>query len=620
MIAETRILAGAEAIDVYFASAFAASELSSDDAQVWHYLLVTLSACLRQGHTCLALRDVAERPPFWADTDEMCFPSFAALEAITVQAVSATCAAQALVYERGLLYSQRYHTFECDVVDALRQRAQPAPLSDSAVSRCQTLWPLLFDTAAHSEQDWQQVAVAGSLSQRFCIINGGPGTGKTYTVARLMLALQAMSDSPLSIQLAAPTGKAAQRLKESVAGTLAKIDAQPGSQLFEQIPDDAVTLHRLLGVSQYGVDTRYNASNPLPLDVLIVDEASMVDLALMARVLRALPDHARLYLVGDADQLPAVESGNVLDALIYPDSQNSTTDEGVHPDARPVIAKLCPHLPLLPGNHSAVPWVYTLQTSQRFGGDMAVTAAAVRHGDAGAAWQSLSPVSSSPTLYPDSAVSVAPLPASMSALTALARNSMQPVFDAQSPEQALAAINQCRWLAPLKKGPFGVEQLNVLLESVVSGAASYRVGAHYRGRAVMVTRNHYAQGLFNGDVGVIWPDSKGQLKAWFESADGSLRSFNLSRLPSVETAFAMTIHKSQGSEFARVIMVLADNDNAQAAALYHRGLLYTGLTRAKKQCLILSDKPTFSRMVRSRDRRFSGLRQRMHATAARDGD
>lgn len=619
MIAETRLLAGAEAIDVYFASAFAASELDSDDAQVWHYLLVTLSACLRQGHTCLALGDVAERPPFWADTDDVCFPSLTALEAITQQAVSVASTAQALVYERGLLYSQRYYTFECDVVNALHQRSEPEPLNENAVKRCQTLWPHLFDTDQHGEQDWQQVAVAGSLFQRFCIINGGPGTGKTYTVARLMLALQAMSESPLTIQLAAPTGKAAQRLKESVAGALAKIDARADSRLFEQVPDEAVTLHRLLGVSQYGVDTRYNAANPLSLDVLIIDEASMVDLALMARVLRALPAHARLYLVGDADQLPAVESGNVLDALIHADSQATPGRDGVHPDARSKIAKLCPHLPLLSGSDEAVPWVYTLQASQRFGGELAVTAEAVRQGDADAAWHSLSPVSSTPNAYPDSAVSVAPLPTAVNALTALARNSMQSIVAAQSPEQALAAINQCRWLTPLRKGPFGVDQLNILLETVVSGAAPYRVGAHYQGRAVMVTRNHYAQNLFNGDVGVIWPDGKGQLKAWFESAEGSLRPFNLSRLPSVDTAFAMTIHKSQGSEFTQVIMVLADSDNAQAMTLYHRGLLYTGLTRAKKQCLILSDKPTFTRMVRSRDRRFSGLRQRMHCVVSQQG-
>ncbi len=613
-IANTRLLAGAEAIDVYFASAFAVDEFEDEHASVWHNVLITLSVYLRQGHTCLSLAEIATRQPPWAaDPDTLHFPSLSELDAIARQALSAQKSAQALVYERGLLYSQRYYTFELDVINALRLRNAPVDIDEHALARCHALWPALFDSGQHSEQDWQQVAVAGALSKRFCIINGGPGTGKTYTVTRLMLALQAMSETPLAIQMAAPTGKAAQRLKESVASALTTLNGKVDAALLRQIPDEAKTIHRLLGVSQFGIDTRYNAENPLDVDVLIVDEASMVDLALMARLLRALPEHTRLYLVGDADQLPAVESGNVLDALIHAEPYDPADSDAVHPDVRAVIAKLCPHLPLLSANPSALPWVHTLKVSQRFGGELATVSGAIRKGDSGNAWQLLTHADSPPTSFPDATVSCAPLPASVTALSALARRSMQEIMDAGSPEQALNAINQCRWLTPVKKGPFGVGQLNTLLESVVSSTMSLRVGPHYQGRAIMITRNHYAQKLFNGDVGVVWPDSRGQLKAWFENPDGGVRMLNLSRLPNVDTAFAMTIHKSQGSEFSRVIMVLSANDNEQAAGLYHRGLLYTGLTRAKKQCLILSDKVTFSAMVRRRDSRFSGLRQRVHA-------
>ncbi|GGW89718.1 exodeoxyribonuclease V subunit alpha [Alteromonas halophila] len=604
---------GTEAIDGYFANAFRVDSLSENEATIWKQVLMSLSLFVRQGHTCLDLAMIANRRPVWEDNDDWRFPDVSALTELTEKALGDMRTSEALVFEQGLLYMQRYYTFEQDVVSAVRARSHAQPLSEQALARCQSVWPALFDCTPHTVQDWQQVAVAGSLSQPFCIINGGPGTGKTYTVTRLMLALQAMSETPLTIQLAAPTGKAAQRLKESVANTLAGMEDTRLGQLKTHVPDEAATLHRLLGVNQYGVQTRYHEENTLALDVLIVDEASMIDLAMMARLLRALPEHARLYLVGDADQLPAVESGNVLDALIHAASQTHNDTAGVHPDSRAGIARLCPHLPLLATDPKAVKWVHSLHVSQRFGGKLAATARAVQAGEADDAWQQMAQLDTPPEVFPEQAVSVAPLTA-LTTLTALARDSLSPVFSAQSPQQALAAINHCRWLTPVRRGPYGVGQLNALLESVVSNRASHRVGPHYQGRAVMVTRNHYAQNLFNGDVGVIWPDGRGQLKAWFERAEGGLRAFNLSRLPDVDTAFAMTIHKSQGSEFARVIMVLATTDSEQAAALYHRGLLYTGLTRAKEQCLILAHQAAFVKMVTSQDARFSGLRQRIHGS------
>ena len=599
-------LEGVAAIDYYFARAFCeAVSLDEDGQACWFNILVSLSYMQRQGHTCLSLASIAERTLFSDEDNEggVTFPSLTRLIQITRQALSQYDEPVALMYDHGLLYSRRYWQFETTIAEAIAQRQAPILLSDEEYQACQDIWPRLFSVAPANQQDWQQIAVASALVQRFCVINGGPGTGKTYTVTRLLLALQAMANGSLRIQLAAPTGKAAQRLTESVNQSLTQFESQLDASLLAAIPRDASTVHRLLGLARFGVRARRDQRTPLDIDVLIVDEASMVDLALMARLMRALPDDARVYLIGDADQLPAVESGNVLESMIgeLPEEPAVTSSMRAH------LVKLCDHLPLLPlaANKQDDAWVHSLRKSQRFGGKLAEVATAIQRGNTDQALSVITQAESALEGLSNDDVRLARLPDNPQSLKSLAKASFASLFASNTAQEALDALRHCRWLTPLRQGPYGVENLNRIIEQALAESYEVLPGSQYAGRPVMIVENQYAQRLFNGDVGVLWPDEDGQLKAWFEDTDAGVRALSLSRLPRVETVFAMTVHKSQGSEFSQVVMVVPDSQSTQSQALNNRSLLYTGLTRAKKGALLLSSRQVLADVIARKQARVS---------------
>ena len=649
-------LAGTEAIDRQIATAFSRTDsLDKESRQIWAALLVCLSSMQRNGHSCVVLSSIANKR-FFDDINEnkesqgsdvseelqqssqprkegIVFPSLTSLIKVVKDALSDEKISPLFVYQHGRLYSRRYFEFEQEIARHVAQRTTYEPLDEDSVGRVKALWPDIFPTDVTDEQDWQQVAVAKCLVQRFSVINGGPGTGKTYTVLRLLLALQACNDK-LNIVLAAPTGKAQQRMTESISSSIEGLRGKVNDDTLQKVPTDALTLHRLLGLREHTVATRYHQHHMLNVDVLIVDEASMVDLALMARILRALPCHARLYFIGDADQLPAVELGNVLEQLVesplLDDSSTSLTTSsipkqvsaqnenlalnigGVPNHIRQYIAKLCPHLPLLPVDESAKSWVATLQAPKRFKGQLAQVAWAMQQGNvlhvetALSVYEKHSDIEGTDLLkqgvylLPEKLVNV-------NDLRRLAKESFETVLNATDATSALRALNKVRWLTPVRKGPNGVEGLNALVFDAIKPKIKRWEGRFYQGQPIMIVKNHHPQRLSNGEVGVIWPDETGKLLAWFELSSGELRSISLSRLPQFETVFAMTIHKSQGSEFDNVVMLLPQPESEKAANLCHRGLVYTGLTRAKFGCLIIADKPVLKQMVETVDKRFSGL-------------
>lgn len=691
-------LFGIEAIDKFVAKAFGfIDELAQEERFIWAGVLAYLSYMQRNGHSCIYLKEVAGTTLFKeTDTEEAAglsaqvqesesassihnpqgviyqqepeqalktgleLPQLTPLLKIVKSALGNEQVAQLFVYENGRLYSRRYYEFEQEVARDIVKRAALTPLTEDANDKVKQLWPAIFPTETTDQQDWQQIAVAKSLMQGFCVINGGPGTGKTYTVLRLLLALQAC-DKDLNIVLAAPTGKAQQRMTESIVNSIEGLRGKVEDTALDNVPIDAVTLHRLLGLREYGVSTKYNQHNQLAADVLIVDEASMVDLALMTRIVRALPDHARLYFIGDADQLPAVELGNVLEQLVsnttrfdVEENASPSDESSLHIDSDPLslggvpslmrqhIATLCPHLPMLPVNEQAKSYVATLQAPQRFKGQVAKVATAIQKGDAGGAIAAIAEGG-------DGSSKTANLAATTKSrlkegvhlwsegevgsrdLHELAKESFFPIFDANSADEALNRLNYVRWLTPVRKGAMGVEGLNSLVFDAIKHKIKKREGHFYQGQPIMIVKNHHPQRLSNGEVGVIWPDSTGKLYAWFyqdakgadqqassgtgENATGVqnqmqkqvLRSISLSRVPQFETVYAMTIHKSQGSEFNHVVLILPKPDSEKTANLFHRGLVYTGLTRAKGGCLIISDNTTFSHMVQRVDKRYSGL-------------
>ena len=366
---------------------------------------------------------------------------------------------------------------------------------------------------AKTGTDLQEVAAKKAVTSDFTVITGGPGTGKTWTVMRILaLLLEQPGGEKLRIALAAPTGKAAARLTESVRAV---------SETFA-----ATTIHRLLGYLPGSPYFRHDAENPLSFDVVIVDEASMVDLALMAKLVAAVPPEARLILLGDRDQLASVEAGSVL------------------ADICAAAESAAPNEPL----HGAV---VALRRNYRFAetGGIYRVSIAINSGDTEAAIAALQEG------WRRSRMAAATRCAQTGrCLAPTDRDRFRAFLKTDDPLEALAHLQKFRILCAVRQGPFGVENLNAVAEEVLAdaGLLAPRRG-WYRGQPIMITQNDYNLALFNGDSGIILPDpgAGGELRAFFLSAEGRLRRFLPSRLPAHETAFAITVHKSQGSEFRK---------------------------------------------------------------------
>jgi exodeoxyribonuclease V alpha subunit len=519
--------------------------------------------------------------------------------------------------EQGRLYLHRYREYEASLSRAIRQRAQGTPPGIDETLLQRGLERFFPATSASGAPDVQRAAASTAVRNKFCVICGGPGTGKTRTVIVLLaLLLEQSGDEPLRIALAAPTGKAAARLQESLQKwkpTLPCTDAVKA-----RLPDESFTLHRLLGGLPDSTRFKYDRENPLPFDVVVVDEASMVDLALMSKLFAATPSTARLILLGDKDQLASVQAGSVLGDICQRPSE--------------------------PVSHPLASCIVELQTNYRSGADNGILALSqsINDGDANRALGLLSwqgdpdNPTSTPALTQSSArhrpASDSPLPTSSlvsrtgSGVFATMRPTPARLKDRlrgqaidgfgealrlRDPVAALKGLNRFRILCAVRMGAFGVESLNRTVEEILSEAGIISTRERwYAGRPILVTRNDPALKLFNGDIGIILPDpASGELRAWFHDPDGAARSLPPVRLPEHETVFAMTVHKSQGSEFDEVMFILPDRDSPVVT----RELLYTGVSRASRRVEMWFDQPTFRAAVARRVVRASGLRDALWA-------
>ncbi len=505
-----------------------------------------------------------------------------------------------LVLEGERLYLGRYWQYEVDLAQRLRQRAAPSMLPLDMPRLRQGLDWLFPPTAG--EVDRQRLAAALALLRPLALIAGGPGTGKTHTVAAI-LALLLDQQPGLRIALVAPTGKAASRLTEglrSLEGHLQTLGAE--SPVAGQI--QAQTLHRLLGMVPGRTLPHYHADHPLHLDLLVVDEASMIDLPLMAKTLAALPEQARLILLGDPDQLASVEAGAVF-ADICAQAQASGYSSTLQ-SALDVLACPLPSSPSEPAGLSDT--LVVLDKSHRFDaeGGIGQLAQWVRQGDARGVEEAL--------MTPEAGLEWQPLPSLRDLpdhLTALSAE-FAPIFAAPDAAAALAASSRFRLLCALRRGPYGVTAINQALEQRLRHQGHIGKESHwYRGRPLLITANDYRLGLFNGDTGVIWPDDQGRWQAWFPQSDGGLRAFSPSRLPPHETAYALSVHKAQGSELDRLLLILPPED----APLLTRELLYTAITRARRGMTIWAPLGLLTTMVERQVRRASGLAERLAGRA-----
>ncbi|MBY0454430.1 MAG: exodeoxyribonuclease V subunit alpha [Burkholderiaceae bacterium] len=617
-----------------------------------------------RGHTCLLLAPLVHRPGAllgWPDEAQDALAALWASLPRTLGDWYAALAASSVVYASGhnadegqplvlsgaahapRLYLRRYWVYECAVAQQILQRTATPIAVDAAAVRP---WlDRLFPARPHalpSDFDWQKLACAMALRGHLSVITGGPGTGKTYTAARLLALLFAVDAQPerLRVALAAPTGKAAARLKQSIDAALVELDACVGGALdlpaLTQRMGAARTLHALLGARPDTRKFRYHAGQLLDIDVLIVDEASMVHLEMMAALLAALPASARVVFLGDKDQLASVEAGAVLGDLCR-DAQAGRYSAATADYALTATGQILPSGYLQTAGTPAPLAQHTvmLRESRRFGGPIGQLALAVNAGDAGRA-RSLLMADTGGALsryYPqghDPAVVLQLALHGRSGAPACYRHYLECL--AQGPSSAdalgheswvknvLAAFERFRLLCAVREGEWGAAGLNRAVQSAlrVAGWLNPR-GEWYAGRPVMVTRNDPALGVFNGDIGIALPSlprtaaaadvqdrdaaSGIGLRVYF--ADGpQVRSVGVGRLAHVETAFAMTVHKSQGSEFEHTVLVLPPH----AGAILSRELVYTGITRARQAFTLVSAQPgLLSAALQRPTQRASGL-------------
>ncbi|PPK35935.1 exodeoxyribonuclease V subunit alpha [Pseudomonas laurylsulfatiphila] len=540
-----------------------------------------------------------------------------------------------LVLSGKRLYLRRYWAYERRIDLSLRERLTEHESTPNDLLQRLTG---LFGPARPGEViDWQKLACALATRSAFSIVTGGPGTGKTTTVVRLLALLQAPAveaGMPLRIRLAAPTGKAAARLTESISQQVRTLKVSEAIR--EKIPSDVTTVHRLLGSRPGTRHFRHHAGNRLPLDVLVVDEASMIDLEMMANLLDALPAHARLVLLGDKDQLASVEAGAVLGDLcrdaeagwyspqtrqwLEAVSGESLQAGGLQEDTR--------------GAHPLAQQVVMLRHSRRFGEGSGIGQLArwVNQQQPEEARKLLSARSHDDvyglslkgeqdrTLERLLLEGHGEAPQGYRHYLTLLRKQRPPL---DSPledsrwtnwaREVLQAFDAFQLLCAVRKGPWGVEGLNQRVTDALLRARLIDSDQQwYEGRPVLMTRNDYGLGLMNGDIGIALklPEQEGHgkqvLRVAFPRNDGQggVRFVLPSRLNDVETVYAMTVHKSQGSEFAHTALILPDALNP----VLTKELIYTGITRAKDWFTLIESRPgVFEEAVKRRVKRLSGL-------------
>lgn len=476
-----------------------------------------------------------------------------------------------LIIDGSRLYLNRYWFYENFVSEKILSLLQRKTKTDTVSIKATA--EALFAQQADIDQD-QMAAIIAAAGKTFSVISGGPGSGKTSTVIRILAVLVAQNPS-YRISLAAPTGKAAARMMDSIRQRIDQLDIAANIKM--AIPVEARTIHRLLGYRHQGFS--YHQQHRLPVDCVVIDEASMIDLKLMYQLLAALPDTAQLILLGDRDQLASVAAGNVLGDITGQGHRLDTVDGGIA---------------------SATS---LLRSNYRFGRDSTIgeLAALVRSGDTSRAIELLATNESGLRWFNETAEDI-----HEDALH-WAYDAYQPIFDSDSPAEALDVYDKTRLLCATNRGPFGVEALNSRISVALQARNHLAELPLFAGLPIMITRNFRELGLFNGDTGILWLFD-GELRACFRGGDGSIRDLSINRLPEYKPAWASTVHKSQGSEFDSVLLVLPADAQAEVLS---RELVYTGITRARQQFLLHAPDATLLQAIKRLTRRHSGLAARL---------
>lgn len=570
------------------------------------FLAAALASHYRgEGNICFDLSSLAGKPLPDGGNGALEFPKLekwrSILEAAPV--VGRPGDYRPLILDGSRLYLYRYWDYERKLTDILRARTRgewekvDEQILQDGLAR-------LFPANGQGESDWQKVAAFTSVMKRFCVISGGPGTGKTFTVAKILALLREQPDSEkIRIALTAPTGKAAARLQEAIKDSKEKLNCPESVKRL--IPEEASTIHRLLKSVPDSPYFRHNAENLLPANVVVIDEASMIDLALLSKLAQAVSPSARLILLGDKDQLASVEAGAILGDIC--------DTGGIHSFSQPfckafkrITGETISCGPDNPDEPDIRDSIIQLQKSYRFGADSGIGAVsrAVNEGDGSRAvglmksgsykdiqWQELPKPEMLPSVLKDRII-----------------EGFSAYLKEADPAKVFDLFNRFRILCSLREGPHGVHFMNLLVEQVLRNEGLIKRDSRwYSGRPILITRNDYNLRLFNGDVGITLPDPElgNELRVFFPAPEGILRKFPPLRLPDHETVYAMTVHKSQGSEFDQVLFLMPD----RSVPVLTRELVYTAITRAKAKVEVWGKEEIFKGAISRRIERISGLRE-----------
>ncbi len=498
------------------------------------------------------------------------------------------------------LYLHRYWKYESDLAKTLVSMASDLPDVDTDLLK-DGISRLFLKTA--ESPNWQAIAAAAAIRSRFCVISGGPGTGKTTTVVKIIaLLLEQAKGSRMRIGLGAPTGKAAARLKESIYKAGKELEER--TTVADSIPSDVATIQRLLGVIPDSCRFRHNSDNPLPFEVIVIDEASMVPLALMAKLVEALAPGSRLILLGDRDQLASVEAGAVLGDICntgHVFGFSSAFQSFIAETTGSIISESFVGVDVPPLADSVV----VLQKNYRFDEESGIglVSVAINNDNVATVLNGMRDGTMGGVMLCETP----PQGSLQKKLATLVVAGFSDYLQHENPDDVMLAFDRFRVLCALRQGLYGVEGINSLIETCLADAGIIKPDKQwYHGRPVMVTVNDYSLKLFNGDVGIALsdPESEIGLSVYFPSINGEPRNYFPYRLPAHETVFAMTVHKSQGSEFERVLLLMPPFGHQ----ILTREIIYTGLTRARTAVELWCSDEIFAEACSRRIVRRSGLR------------
>lgn len=577
-----------------------ASFFKSKTIQAFAYLV---SKNLSEGHICLPLNDFenlrSQLPPYYQQDFDIYKLSKEALLSHQVDE------RKPFVLYQNNLYLHRYFFYESNILNKIKTliKNENKTLFFESIGTLKSEIENLFDLNHNLSEEsinWQCVASLMALSQNFSIITGGPGTGKTTTVAKILYLLY-LQNPNLKVALTAPTGKAATRMAESLKNAAQNFSAE-SEAWFQQLQPS--TIHRLLKFNASKGNFTYHEQQPLPYDVIIVDESSMIDVALFSQLIMAVNNQSKIIFLGDQNQLASVEAGSLFGDLCLANPLENTFSI----QTKKHIKSNFPSLSHLPTNtfQQNTPILFehstALKVSYRFNDDEGIGkfSKAIIQADEEAIHQFLNE---------DNQAQVKIISEIDSRIFEKYVLAYADYIHESDIAMALKKLNRFKILCAVREGELGLYSINRKVEKILTSHNLIHItDEFYENRPLIVTQNNYALGLFNGDIGLVRADENGIVKVWFENEKGEIEGFLPALLNKIETVFALTVHKSQGSEFEQVYIVLPQQENA---AILSKELLYTAVTRAKKSVILQASIEVILKAVRTKVKRTSGITQRL---------